>query len=193
MPVTYPLSSEARNTTALATSSGVPIRPNGTWVENAIAPSRVRPSLLRPGVSLIDQRLRLARCAIVDGDLVPSLYKPSGHGGSHLPEADESHFHDCRSCLNAPSIRIWQQMARLRRDVRCRSCLPAVALAKAGIRLREFHAHGRSFSVARENCYHASGRFVVAASELVCTTSFEIEKDCEPTYTKAFGDCSVTD
>src|SRR5208337_3119013 len=42
----------------------------------------------------IDQPLRLARRAIVDGDFVASLEQASGHCGSHVPEADESDFHD---------------------------------------------------------------------------------------------------
>ena len=42
----------------------------------------------------IEQRLRLAWCAIVDEDLVASLEQASGHRGSHVPQADESNFHE---------------------------------------------------------------------------------------------------
>src|SRR5262249_44282119 len=65
----------------------------------------------------IDQRLRLARRAIVDGDLVASLEQGSGHCGSHLPQADESDFHDWLLSLDSDS----KARASQRRMVRLRA------------------------------------------------------------------------
>src|SRR5947207_2010279 len=68
---------------------GAVVRQHG---DDRIAPAGVR-HLSRRARSPIDEPLRPARRAVVDGDLVAGLKQASRHAGAHVPEADESDCH----------------------------------------------------------------------------------------------------